>query len=188
MQISNQKTMSIGGSMRVLSNVRVLILCAVFVAMSIIFGKFLSFTAGPFRFSFENLSIIMSGVMFGPFAGLAVGLCADIIGCIAYGYTICPQITLGACCIGFCSGLSSMFLFKKNKTINIAFAVALAHIIGSMIVKSWALHSLYETPYKALLWRIPLYIIIGSAEFVIIAGIMKNKALSSHLERIYNKI
>lgn len=188
MQLSNQKTMSMVGSVRVLRNVRVLILCAVFVAISIILGKFVSITAGPFRFSFENLSIIMSGIMFGPFAGLAVGLCADLIGCIAYGYIICPQITLGACCIGFFSGLSSMFLLRSNKTLNIAFSVALAHIIGSMLVKSYALHSLMHTPYKALLWRIPLYLIIGTIEFIIILAIMKNKAFSSHLDRIYSKL
>ena len=188
MQISKTNSITLGGSVKAMKNLRVLVLCAIFVAMSIVLGKFLSFTAGPFRFSFENLSIIMSGVMFGPFAGLMVGLCADIVGCIAYGYTICPLITLGACCVGFFSGLSSTLLFKNNKIMNVAFATAFAHIIGSMAVKSYALHTLYGTPMKTLLLRIPLYIVIGLFEGTIIYFVTTNKALSSQLDRIYKKL
>ena len=151
------------GSVRFFGNTRVLILSALFIAASIVLGKYLSFTVGTIR---------MAGIMFGPLIGLAVGVGADIIGCLMVGYTISPIITLGAGCVGFFSGLFSMFLFKKNKTLNIAFAVAAAHIIGSMIVKSYGLHVYYGSPLKVLLLRVPLYLAIGTIEFIIISLIM----------------
>jgi len=80
--------------------------------------------------------------------------------------------------------LFSMFLFKKNKTLNIAFAVAAAHIIGSMIVKSYGLHVYYGSPLKVLLLRVPLYLAIGTIEFIIISLIMNNKAFAAQYNRI----
>lgn len=172
------------GSVRFFGNTRVLILSALFIAASIVLGKYLSFTVGAIRISLENLTILMAGIMFGPLIGLAVGVGADIIGCLMVGYTISPIITLGAGCVGFFSGLFSMFLFKKNKTLNIAFAVAAAHIIGSMIVKSYGLHVYYGSPLKVLLLRVPLYLAIGTIEFIIISLIMNNKAFAAQYNRI----
>ena len=93
------------GSVRFFGNTRVLILSALFIAASIVLGKYLSFTVGAIRISLENLTILMAGIMFGPLIGLAVGVGADIIGCLMVGYTISPIITLGAGCVGFFSGL-----------------------------------------------------------------------------------
>lgn len=61
-------------------SIQVLIMMALFIALSIVLGKQLSFTAGPFRISFENLTVLMAGIFFGPLAGLTVGACADLIG------------------------------------------------------------------------------------------------------------
>ena len=54
-------------------SIQVLIMMALFIALSIVLGKQLSFTAGPFRISFENLTVLMAGIFFGPLAGLTVG-------------------------------------------------------------------------------------------------------------------
>ena len=59
-------------------SIQVLIMMALFIALSIVLGKQLSFTAGPFRISFENLTVLMAGIFFGPLAGLTVGACADL--------------------------------------------------------------------------------------------------------------
>ena len=77
-------------------SIQVLIMMALFIALSIVLGKQLSFTAGPFRISFENLTVLMAGIFFGPLAGLTVGACADLIGCLLVGYAINPIITAGA--------------------------------------------------------------------------------------------
>ena len=82
-----------------MKDVRVLTIMAMLAALSIIFGKVLAFTAGPFRVSFENLPILMAGMFLGAPAGFLVGIIADIIGCLIVGYSINPIITLGAGCI-----------------------------------------------------------------------------------------
>ncbi len=69
---------------------------------------------GPIRISFENLTILMAGIMFGPLVGMTVGICADVIGCIIVGYAINPLVTLGAASIGLISGSIYFYMFKDN--------------------------------------------------------------------------
>lgn len=175
------------GNIRLFGNLRVLIISALFVAMSIVFGKLLAFNIGDtLRISFENLPILMAGIFFGPFIGGAVGLGADLIGCLLVGYSINPVITLGAASIGIVSGLISMKM-KDKKTLNIALSVGLAHLTGSIIIKSLGFHFLPpNTPFIALLPRIPNYIGIGLMEFFIISMLLKNKAFSGMLDKICN--
>ena len=60
---------------------RVTVALSLMVAISIVCGKYLAFSVGEFlRFSFENLPIILSGILFGPAAGALVGIVADLVG------------------------------------------------------------------------------------------------------------
>lgn len=145
--------------------------------MSIVFGKYLSFTMGVFRISFENLPILMAGIFFGPIVGMVVGAVADIVGCVLVGYNIIPIITIGAVLIGGISGI----LFKilkviPKKPISLYLSVLIAHIIGSMIVKSIGLALYYGTPFQTIILRVPLYLVISFVEFYIIYLLMKNKS------------
>ncbi|HOR22689.1 MAG TPA: folate family ECF transporter S component, partial [Ruminococcus sp.] len=134
-------------SLRLFGNIRVLVISALFIAMSIALGKLLAFNVTPYiRISFENLTILMAGIFFGPFVGAAVGTGADIIGCILVGYSINPIITLGAASIGLVAGIVSSSVFKGNVKLNTAFSVGLAHLIGSVIIKSIGLRVYYNYP------------------------------------------
>ena len=187
MVANNKKTQTFGG-LRLFGNTRVLVISALFIAMSIVLGKMLAFNIGSsIRISFENLPLLMAGIFFGPFIGAAVGAGADIIGCLIVGYSINPIITLGAASIGFFAGLASMVLFRRNRLLNTACAVAAGHIIGSMIIKSIGLYVYYHTPFEVLILRVPLYTGIGIVEFYIIYLLLKNKAFSSQLERMCSK-
>lgn len=183
----NSKQQTLTESLKIFGNVKVLVITALFIAMSIVLGKFLSFTVGPVRLSFENLTVLMSGIMFGPVIGLITGVTADVIGCILYGYAINPIITLGAASVGFVAGLVSAFCFKKNLLLNILFSVVLAHIIGSLIIKSVGLYVYFKYPMEALILRIPSYAIISTAEFYIIYLVMKNKSLIDQMKKVMNK-
>lgn len=178
---------SLKGEFRLFKDKRVLICSALFIALSIILGKYLSFTLGAFRISFENLSILMAGIFFGPVAGLVVGVGADIIGCILVGYTINPFITLGAAVIGLSAGIFSHYVNIKNFTLKLAVSVGAAHILGSMIIKSIGLNIYYGYTLGVLLLRVPLYIVIGFLEFYIIYILLKNKSFSKELERMCNR-
>ena len=147
------------------------------VALSIILGKILSITAGPFRISFENLPLILSGILFGPLIGAFTGGISDLLGCILVGYTINPIITLGSISVGVISG----FVYKKRS--NLLLSVAAAHLVGSLFIKSIGLYIFYLYPIKMLLFRIPLYLTIILLEYFIlkkIFPIVKNLQLISH--------
>lgn len=178
---------TVARNIRLFGNLRVLIISGLFIAMSIVFGKFLAIPIGnSLRLSFENLTVIMAGIFFGPFVGGAVGLGADIIGSILKGYDINPIICIGAASVGIMSGLVSMLLKKNNQTLNVFLSVTVAHVIGSMLIKSAGLYIYFHTPLPVLALRIPLYIAIGLLEFAVIIMLLKNKAFSSMLYKVCN--
>ena len=175
-------------SISLFGSVKVLVCCALFVAMSIVLGKFLSIKIGDnIRISFENLSLILSGILFGPFVGLVTAVIADVVGCIIYGYSINLIITLGAASIGFIAGAVAGFSKKKTSLITIAIAVFLAHIVGSMIVKTIGLYIWYPPQRPLLIWRVPVYLITAAAETAIIFTLMNSKAFIQQFERFKRK-
>ena len=99
----------------VFGNPRALCLAALLAAMSMILGKFLQIPT-PFaefvRISFENLPVILAGILLGPIAGAMTGVVADLVGCLAYGYTINPLITLGAGAVGLVAGVLAWLLAR----------------------------------------------------------------------------
>ena len=172
-----------------LKDVRVLTLTAMFVALSIVLGKLLSVTAGPFRISFENLPILMAGVVLGSAAGCLTGIVADIIGCLIVGYAINPIITVGAGCIGLISGLLFRLIPEKQlrylpeHTFRVFASVMPAHIVGSMLIKSVGLMVYYSYTLPQVALRVPLYIVIGTAESLIIVALLSNSAFASQIGR-----
>lgn len=174
---------------RLFGSIKILVACALFVAMSIVLGKFLSIKIGDnIRISFENLSLLLSGILFGPLIGMFTAVVADVVGCFLYGYSINPIITFGAACIGFFAGAVSAFAFKKHLLPNVAISVFVAHIIGSMIIKTIGLYIYYPTQRPVLVWRIPIYLITAAAETAIIYALLKSKAFIQQFERVKRKV
>ena len=103
-------------------NTKTIIRLALFAAISIILGKYLQIPIGDsIRISFENLSIILAGYLYGPFAGALCGAVADLLGCLFKGYAINPLITFAAIVIGTCAGIfGKRGFFKKPKLCWIA--------------------------------------------------------------------
>jgi ECF transporter S component (folate family) len=168
----------------IFKNTQTMVMLALFTALSIVFGKQLSITMGAFRISFENLPILMAGIFLGPVAGAFVGLCADIVGCIIFGISINPIITLGGISIGFISGAVYHSHIVENPKLKLVLSTATAHIIGSMLIKSVGLYLYYHYAVSLLLLRIPLYIVIGSAETLITYSLSENRAFQNQLQKI----
>ena len=154
---------------RLFKSIKGMTLSAMLVAMSVVIGifceSFLDFGNG-LRITFENLPIIVSGVLYGPVVGAIVGAASDLVGCLFPGksYPI-PLVTVGAALVGAVSGIVARFIIKKKGRVQIILSGALAHITGSMIVKSIGLYQFYGI---SVLFRIPLYIAIASVEIFII--------------------
>ena len=180
------------GNIRLFGNVRVLIIAALLTALSGAVGKVFSIDVMPFaRIGIENLPIVMAGIWFGPFVGGAVGLGADLFGCLLKGYPPNPITTLGFVSIGLVSGMVSMYMFKNNKTLGIIAADLAGHIVGSMIIKTIGLYFLFGGQYPItimFMWRIPLYIGIAVIESAVILLLMRNKAFSEQIDRMCNNV
>ncbi len=166
---------------KLFGNVRILCIAATLTAAAVVIAylcKFLTTPDGNLRITFENLPIIFAGSMFGPWVGLSVGLCADLLSAlIFYGAGgINPIITLGAGCVGLFAGIMSRLPIKKT-AFSLILSVSTAHIIGNMLIKSAGLMIWYGTPFISVLPRIPLYLIIGLVEYVILLPIVKSNAI-----------
>ena len=168
------------------SGIRRLAILGILAAASVILGKLLQIPIGDtIRISLENLPVIFAGIVFGPFSGMATGLVADLVGCAVRGYAVNPIITAGAVLIGLAAGLLGKISSgeQKKSFFKIFLPVAVAHVLGSMIVKSVGLHVFFGTPWKALLsTRVPIYLVNIAAESLIIYFLLKSKAIRHSLK------
>ncbi len=157
-------------------------LCAMslLAAISIVCGKYLAIGVGEvLRFSFENLPILLAGILFGPVAGGVVGVLADLIGCLLVGYGINPFAMAGAALIGVLSGILWR-IFVRLETLSLPFCVILTvpvtHLIASVGVKTPGLSMWYDFPLGELyLWRLLNYAIIAAVECILLSVLVRNK-------------
>ncbi len=135
-------------------------------------------TFGPIRVSFENVPILLTGIVLGPIRGALVGIMADLIACVLAANPINPIITLGAASVGIISGLFSHYIYNRKSYSRILQSVLSAHIIGSMVIKSAGLYHIYQYALELVALRVPLYIGIAIVESYFIWIILKNKKIS----------
>ncbi len=168
-------------------NVRLLAVAAFLAALSIVCGKYLALSLGEvLRFSFENMPILLAGMMFGPVVGALVGTVADVLGCVIVGYVINPMVTVGAACIGLVGGLLFRLFAKLPLVWQCGLSVVVAHLIASVLVKTVGLAAYFpEMPfYVLLLWRLLNYCVVAAAEWLLLYTILKNQAVRRRLEAL----
>lgn len=164
-------------------NVRILTASAMLTAISVVIGfickisPFLNLGIG-LRITFENLSIIMAGLLFGPVVGAGVGLASDLISCMVSAQEPILLVTLGAMTIGLVAGLVARFIVIKKGTAQIVVAVSMSHLLGSVIIKTIGLWLRYgDAVGLLLLFRIPIYICIVIIEIVLLCIILKHNGI-----------
>ncbi len=169
-----------------LKEVKILVVATFFASISLVCGKFLAFSIGDtLRFSFENLPLILVGMLFGPTVGALTAVTADIIGCILRGYAINPILTFAAAFIGFLAGILYDVLKKTSIYIRVSVSVILCHIFGSVFIKTVGLCIWYSTPFLiTLLQRSINYAIVSVAELIVLIIILKNKAFLGQITKI----
>ena len=157
-------------------HLRVLLLMSLFMALSIVFGKFLAFNLGEMlRISFENLPILFAGLTLGPIAGVTVAVGADLLGCLLVGYAINPIVTLGAATVGCCAGLVGILTRKLPLSLRVVFTVLFSHLLGSVCIKTAGLSAFYGVSYPVLLlWRTLNYLLVGTAEGILLFVLLKS--------------
>ena len=156
------------------------------VAMSVVIGIFcksaLNFADGMFRITFENLPIILTGILYGPIVGGAVGIATDLISYFLSSQIYPPNliVTFGAMAVGVVSGVVSRFIVKKRGYAQIIISGAAAHIVGSMIIKPIGLFQFYQW---SVLFRIPLYLVIAPIEILILCLLYRSSAFRRVIDK-----
>lgn len=164
---------------RSLENVKTVTTAAMLVAMSVVIGifckTFLNFGMGLFRITFENLPIIVSGILYGPVVGGLVGVASDIVSYLMSGqaYPLNLIVSFGAMMVGVISGVVSHYVVEKQGTAQVILSASAAHLVGSMIIKPIGLYQFYGL---MVLWRIPLYLIIAPLEILLLCFLFKRES------------
>ncbi len=192
--MSNEKR-KVPHAIAVFGNPRALCLAGLLAAVSLILGKFLQ-VPSPFqqviRISFENLPLILSGMLLGPVAGAMTGVVADLVGCALYGYPINPVITLGAAAVGLVAGFVGMLTRRLVLPVRVCIAVASAHLIGSVLIKtsglaSWYLVEMQMGYLELMLWRALNYVLVGTPEALLLFLLLRHRGVARQLERMCKK-
>ena len=179
----------------VFGNPRALCLAGLLAAMSLILGKFLQIPT-PFaefvRISFENLPVILAGLVLGPLAGAMTGAVADLVGCLAYGYSINPLITLGAALAGLVAGLFGWILSRTPLLCRISVSAIAAHLVGSVGIKTAGIAAWYLAKYdlgylELTMWRLLNYSIIAVLEIAILFALLRHRGFQKQLEMMCRK-
>lgn len=172
---------------KVFKSVRYLTLAAMLTAISVVIGivckNFLNFSGGLFRITFENLPIILSGILMGPAVGGLVGAASDLVSYMLSSQIYPPNliVTAGAVTVGIVSGLVAKYAVKSRGNKQIICSAGLAHVMGSMIVKTIGLYQFYGI---LVLWRIPLYLVISTFEILVLCFIFKRQSLKKLFDSI----
>lgn len=157
-------------------SLKMLVIAAMLTAIGVVIGivckTFLDF-GGIFRITFENLPIILSGILMGPIVGGLVGAAVDIISALTAGQAPLPFVMIGSIAVGVVSGVMAKYIVRTKGPRQIILSAAAAHLIGSMIIKPIALFTIYQW---AVLFRIPIYMCIAPIEILIMYFLFKNKA------------
>ena len=159
------------------TSVRNLTMLALLVAMSIVFSRVLSISTGFVRFNLGSLPVLLAALLFGPWAGFAVGVVADMIGGVLAGYAINPLITLGAGAIGLAAGFAWQKLPNLRTGLRLQISVLLGHFVGSMVINSLALRIFYGYAWSVLLTRIPNAIVLAAVNTVLLRILLENRSL-----------
>lgn len=160
--------------------IKKLVTIAMLVAISIVISsafKALNLGSGPLRVTFENFTIILSGILYGPIVGGIVGLLTDLSSFIVTPQTavFLPVVTLGATMVGVVSGIVSKFIVRKKGAMQIVLSGAAAHLIGTLIIKTVGLFPIFGV---LTFGRIPIYLIIAPIEIALLCMLLKRDSFA----------
>ncbi|AEX85525.1 putative membrane protein [Marinitoga piezophila KA3] len=152
-----------------------MILSALFIVLSIILTRLLSFRFSLFgvesiRIGFGTLPIFLSALILGPWYGFMVGALADF-----FGYWInpmgpfMPHFTLTSGLHGLLPGLVFWYVFKKETNFwSFAFSYLAGALVG-VTLTPYFIHTLFGVPYGVLM---PPRIVSLSIKFFLYPAIM----------------
>lgn len=159
-------------------------LLAMFIALQIVLSKFLMLQLSTsIRLSIDSVPILLAGIWFGPIAGGVVGAFSDLLGTILFpsAGVYYPLLTVAFFMIGFIAGLLSLVVGSKRALVRAAMIVIPSELIGSLLVKSFALSLLVGVPLPVMIASrvLPVFIVLTADTMLVAAldGMLRKKAL-----------
>ncbi|KYH28601.1 MULTISPECIES: folate family ECF transporter S component [Clostridium] len=133
-----------------MKNTSTIVYMALFIALDVVFTRFLSIQTPIIRIGFGFLPISLCSIMFGPIIGGITGAVADIVGMVIFpSGAYFPGFTLSAFVSGTIYGL---VLHKKQiSAVRILIAVALIIILVDSIMNTYWLSIITGKAAMALL-------------------------------------
>ncbi len=131
-----------------------MVACGLLTAISIVLTRLFSFQipiagVGAIRLGFGPLPVIMAGMMFGPLAGGAVGMLADVVGYAVnpMGGAYIPHLTVIAALTGVVPGLVVRLARREPPTFkSILAAITAGQFVTALVLTPYVLYRVLHVP------------------------------------------
>lgn len=183
------KPRNVRAHLALFGNVRVLTLSAMLAAMSTVLAVLAKALFGTsfLRVTIENLPILFAGMAFGPFIGAVIAVAADLLSCLIAGQAPVPLIAVGAALMGIVGGILGSYVFRRRTYPQVLAVALLTHLVGTITVKTAALHVYFGYSWLVLLPRLPVYLGIAVLESVLLYLLFRNKEITRWVESLCQK-
>lgn len=106
------------------------------------------------RIGLGKFPVILGGILFGPLAGGIIGALSDLLGYIINPIgAYMPHFTITSALSGIIPVVILRLLKRSEeiKTIELAFSIAVGHIVTSLIMIPYFLHTIFGIPWAVLM-------------------------------------
>ena len=174
--------------MRKFKGIQKIAMSAMLISLSTVIGIICKnlFSIGMYyRITFENLPIIFASITLGPVYGAVIGFASDFISCIcSVNPTVNPIISIGAVCVGLFSGVTAKIFKKASLNKKVALSAAFGHLIGQIIIKSFAKIIYFGMPLWGIAIGFVISAIVCTFEILVIKVLLNNKSVCSYMEKL----
>lgn len=130
-------------------SIQSIVVMATLVAMEIVLSRMLSYSVWDMKIGFAFLPVVIAAIVLGPVRAAIVAALADFIGAILFPIgAYFPGFTLTAALVGVLYGL---FLHKDQPFWKIVISVSIHQLILSLLLNTYWISVLYDSPFTALL-------------------------------------
>lgn len=156
---------------------KTIIVSGLLIALQMILSRFCSISAWNIKIGFGFVPIVLAAILYGPVSAGVVGGLSDFLGAILFPIgPYFPGFTLTAVLTGIVYGI---FLHGKNRSAgHILFSVTIVQLGLSLLLNSWWISILYDSPYVPLLaTRIIQCAVLAPIEFIVTGILLKGARL-----------
>ena len=134
---------------RKIISIQSIVVMATLVAMEIVLSRMLSYSVWDMKIGFAFLPVVIAAIVLGPVRAAIVAALADFLGAILFPIgAYFPGFTLTAALVGILYGL---FLHKDQPFWKILISVSIHQLILSLLLNTYWISVLYDSPFTALL-------------------------------------